>query len=242
MPRQESVVASLHELRAIEQQRIADEIAARAAHDAACEARRVAEQARLDADARAVRDAALAEAARIEHEAAAARRADELAIACAEAAERARAQAELDAERMAEEMRVRREQVARTRPRALIAVIAALVIGGAALGVLLVQQSADLAARNAAIRDVTSRADKLHQDSDELARAARSLQDEVDKRESELAAQQRRIAALQAVVASTPHPVTTPHVVAPIHVTAPPPIPRPPVVLDPSCAGSVLCK
>lgn len=242
MPAQESVVASLHELRAIEQQRVADEAALRVAEHAAREDVRLAIEARAAAEARAVRDAALAEAAQREQEAAAARRADELVIACAAAEAGARAQAEVDAARMVQEMEVRRERVARTRPVALVAVICALVLGGGGLAVLLVQQRSDLVAREAAIRDVTTRADQLHRDTESLSSAAHGLQVEVDKREAELATKDAAIAKLQAAATAGPAPAPVGHhaPVAPSGAAAPPS--RPPVVIDARCAGSVLCK
>ncbi len=239
MPSQESVVASLHELRAIEQQRVADEAALRAAEHAAREAARLAAAARVEAAARAVRDEALADAARRDHEAETARRADELVVACAEAEARARAHAEVDAARMAQEIEVQRERVARTRPVALIAVICALVLGGGGLAVLLVEQRSDLAAREAAIRDVTSRADKLHQDTEDLIATAHDLQIEVDKREAELAKKTAAIAQLQAAAKAGGVP---PPVVHAVPASAPSPPVRPPVVIDAHCAGSVLCK
>jgi len=239
MPRQESVVASLHELRAIEQQRIADELAARAAQDAAREAARRADEARLAAEARAVRDAVLAEAARREADAEAVRRAAEVAIACAEATARARAEAELHAERMAEEMRIRREQVARTRPIGLLAVITALVLAGAALGVVLVEQRADLDERTSAVRDVTARANRLHDDTTALERTARGLQDQVEQRQAALAAQQAEIAKLKAAAAA-PGPTATfrPHAATPPPAATP--VVHAPIVLDAVCTTTVL--
>ena len=123
-----SLLSSLSELKAIEEQRVAEERAARdseaAARIAAIEAaehKRVADEAaRLDAD----RQAQLAlERARYESE-----REARLRVETVEAAERARYQAQLQGQRQAEELALAREKVARQRPTWMLAVTALAVV------------------------------------------------------------------------------------------------------------------
>jgi hypothetical protein len=120
--RENSIVQSLSELRDIERQRIADELAAGQLAEAARSAAREAEERRLreEAQARAktAREAQLAaEHARLEAEREARRRID-----AAAAAELARQQVVLEHARMEREVELRREQVARTRPTWMMAV------------------------------------------------------------------------------------------------------------------------
>ncbi|HEY5936894.1 MAG TPA: hypothetical protein VIU61_19730 [Kofleriaceae bacterium] len=123
-----SLLSSLSELKAIEEQRIAEERAARdheaAARVAAIEA---AEQQRIAAEAARVeaeRTAQLAlERARYEAE-----REARIRVETAEAAERARYQAQLQAQRQAEELAIAREKVARQRPTWMLAVTALAVV------------------------------------------------------------------------------------------------------------------
>jgi hypothetical protein len=123
-----SLLSSLSELKAIEEQRIAEERAARdhevaariAAVEAAEHARVAAEVARLESE----RQAQLAlERTRYEAE-----REARIRIETAEAAERARYQAQLQAQRQAEELAIAREQVARQRPTWMLAVTALAVV------------------------------------------------------------------------------------------------------------------
>src|SRR5260221_10946547 len=117
-----SIMTSLGELRDIHQQRIVDERAAFERERAAeVEAKRAAEQAKLDAELdrqRADREAAL----RIEQARADAEREARLAIEAAQAAERARMQIALEQQRHHDETELRRAEVAKQRPRRMIAV------------------------------------------------------------------------------------------------------------------------
>lgn len=133
-----SLLASLNELRAIEQQRLAEEHAAveaalkakRDARDAAERRARETEAARIAAE----RDAQLAaEQARAEAE-----RQARLHLEATEAAERARQLMSLEQRRLDQEMELRREVARRQRPRWMIvltgiAVTAALGLGGFAI-------------------------------------------------------------------------------------------------------------
>jgi colicin import membrane protein len=117
-----SIVQSLSELRDIERQRLADELAARQLAEAARREAREAEERRAReeaaARAKAEREAQLAaEHARLEAEREARRRID-----AAAAAELARQQVALEHTRLEREVELRREQVARTRPTWMLAV------------------------------------------------------------------------------------------------------------------------
>lgn len=117
-----SVLSSLSELRAIEEERIADERAAELARRAAIEAAEHARQAAIEE--------AAAKKAREEHEARlaienarfAAEREARMKIEAAEAQERARQQAILAEQRLAQEMELRRAEVAKKRPTWMVAV------------------------------------------------------------------------------------------------------------------------
>jgi len=117
-----SVLASLSELRAIEEQRIADERAAVQAAELACiAAREAARRANEQAEAAKLREAHEAklaiETARLDAE-----REARLKIEAAEVAERTRQQAILAEARLAQEMELRRAEVAKKRPTWMIAV------------------------------------------------------------------------------------------------------------------------
>jgi hypothetical protein len=200
-----SLVASLIELRAIEDQRLEDE---RAAIETAAAARRTEREARE----RAARDA---EAARLAAERAAQVAADQarrdaerearLRIETAEAAERARALVALEHERSMAELAVRREVALRQRPRWMIAVTALACSAALAAG-WLARDRAQSAATAAAARDRAvvdrDRADQHAReaiaDRDDLARQLAALgadvqaaiargkatQDEIDRRAS----------------------------------------------------------
>jgi colicin import membrane protein len=151
-----SIVFSLKELRAIEDQRIADEHQARersrqaevAARAAAERAVREAEEARLAA----VREEHLrAERAKVEAE-----RDLRLRVETAEAAERARVTAVLDAERLREEMALRRAEVLRKRPRWMIAVTVMAGVAAVALSVFAIDRmhQADAATEATAVANL----------------------------------------------------------------------------------------
>ena len=128
-----SLLASLSELKSIEEQRIAEEHGARereaAARIAAVEAaerqRAADEAARVEAG----RQAELAiERARYEAE-----REARIRVETAEAAERARYQAQLQAQRQAEELAIAREKVSRQRPTWMLALTGFAVVAAAVM-------------------------------------------------------------------------------------------------------------
>ena len=131
---QNSIIQSLSELQDIERQRVADEIAAIQRAEAARVAAREAAERRAreeeEARAKAEREARLA----AEHARLAAEREERRRIDAAAAAELARQQVALDQARLERELELRREEVARTRPTWMVAVMG---ISLAAAGALL---------------------------------------------------------------------------------------------------------
>jgi hypothetical protein len=152
-----SLVASLAELKRIEQQRIADE---RAAMQRAVDERKAAQEEAERREREAAEAKAKAElAAKIaaEEAKAAAEREARMRVQAAEAAEYARAQAQLEQQRFAVEAELRREEVARKRPTWMLVVTAAAMVVAAVLAwaALRWKEQADQATRdsNAAIAD-----------------------------------------------------------------------------------------
>jgi len=151
-------MTSLHELRAIEQQRIADERAAvDRAREAEAAAATAAEQARIAAEAardRAEREDRL----RIEQARADAEREARMRVQAAEASERARHAAQLEQDRLAQEIELRRAEVAKKRPTWMVAVTGVALAAGIAFAWFAVdrmhQADAAVAAKNRADADV----------------------------------------------------------------------------------------
>src|SRR5580704_1296909 len=171
--RDTSIVASLDELKTIHLQRLADE---RAGIERERQARisedRAREQARRDAEAAELRAAHDAEL-RVHAAREAAEREARLRVAASEASERARLDAELAAEREAGERALRREAIARQRPRWMVAVTIVASIAAVALAITAVghQREAELAERREAAAQLArdqAIAD-AHRSEDELA-------------------------------------------------------------------------
>jgi hypothetical protein len=192
-----SIMTSLDELRAIQQQRIADEKASfERERQAEAEARRAAEQARVaaeDAKLREQRDAML----RIEQARVAAEREVRLRVEAAEAAEHTRLQLQLEEQRRMDEMDLRRAEVAKKRPTWMLAVTGLAVCAGLALTWFAVQRAHDAEAANAAT-DRAQRARELamaelQQSRDELAK----IQSSLDQFEGTLVAAQKAVGDAQ---------------------------------------------
>src|SRR5262249_35614528 len=129
-----SILASLSELRAIEQERIADERAAvERARAAEVEAKRVAEQARLDAEQARIR-AEREQRMRIEQARLDAEREARMKVMAAEAAERARLETALEHQRVAEELELRRAEIAKKRPTWMLVVTGVALVATIAFG------------------------------------------------------------------------------------------------------------
>ena len=175
------MLASLAELKRIEQQRIADEQAAiqrtvderRAAAEEAERKEREAAEAKVRAEHHA--KVALEEAR------AAAEREARMRVEAAEMAERVRAQTQLEQQRMEEELRLKREVAARQRPTWMvvvtaIAMVVAAVLAWAALGW---KHEADVAVSASSRADADKKAaqEQAKQSAARLAEIERQLAD-----------------------------------------------------------------
>jgi len=174
-----SIMSSLSELKAIHHERIADEQASfERARIAEFEARRAAEEAvraAAEAKLREERDAQI----RIEEARVAAEREARMKVEAAEAAERARYAAELEQQRQFQEAELRRAEIAKKRPRWMIAVTGVAVAAGLALGYMAIQSAheAELAAeqQKAAEHDKQVAKEQAAQARVELAELEKSL-------------------------------------------------------------------
>lgn len=138
-----SIMSSLSELRAIHHQRIEDERTSFERDQVAqLEARRAADAAvRAEAEAKVKEERA--ELLRIEEARVAAEREARLKLEAADAAERARHVAELETQRQLQEMELRRAEIAKKRPKWMVAVTAVAVAAGLGLGYLAIQSARD---------------------------------------------------------------------------------------------------
>jgi hypothetical protein len=182
-----SILASLDELKAIHHQRIADERDAfECDRRARADAIRQAEDAQIAADAARVREAR--EAIELELAArTAAEREARLRVVAATEAEQARLAAELAARRQEAELELRREAIAKQRPRWMIAVTALAVCAMVILGFAAVNHERAAAAararevaakteRDVAIADARAAKEQLERVDGQIAQ----LQDQVD--------------------------------------------------------------
>jgi hypothetical protein len=233
-----STLASLHELRSIEKQRVTEERAARDRDRQVREdlAREVGRRAEAEAEAEAA--AARAAQARRDAEVAAVERERVTAIEVAAAEARVRADAELAATRLAAELELRRARVERTRPVALIAVLAALLLGATGLAVWIVQQRNELA-------DTRTRIQATERDAEAAQAKARDADNWLHAQQQVIQTLQQNVAALRAEAAAKEHQhalVAPP----PVRPSAPPAV-RPvtphqgPIVVPPECEHSALC-
>ncbi|MDX2090632.1 MAG: hypothetical protein SFX73_22425 [Kofleriaceae bacterium] len=174
-----SLMSSLAELRAIEEERIAQERAAviaaaeakrRAAEEA--EAKRIADEA---ARVAAEREAAIA----IERAREAAEREARMRVEATEATERARLVAALEQERLAGELELRRAEVAKKRPTWMVAltVTAVLATGGFAWFAIGRMNASEAAVASKAAADLTR--DRALQDREKARLALESAQTEL---------------------------------------------------------------
>ncbi|HEY1546249.1 MAG TPA: hypothetical protein VGG28_00445 [Kofleriaceae bacterium] len=179
--RETSIVASLDELKLIHMQRLADERAAiaraRAARDAESHAR---EQARRDAET-AERQALLDAELRVHTARQAAERDARVRAETEQATEQARLDAQLAAERDAGERSLRREAILRQRPRWMIALTIAALIGTAVFGFSAAQHARD-------IETARAREAVAQQQRDEAKRDAQAATAQVAALETKLAA------------------------------------------------------
>lgn len=181
-----SIITSLSELRAIEQQRIADERAAiERTRAAEIEARRLAEQARSEAE-QAKLHAEREERMRIEIARAEAEREARLRVEATEAAERARWAAQLEEQRLAQEMELRRAEVAKKRPRWMIAVTAIAALCAVGLTWFAIDRSQQMAVSDEARERATAEKEKAKADLREAQARLASIEREIDAFDAEL--------------------------------------------------------
>ncbi len=182
-----SLMTSLAELKSIEQQRIADERASVIRADemrrhAAAEAERTAVEA-AEREVREEREAILA----IEQAKVAAERELRLRVEQAEQAERARQQIALDQERYQHEMELRKAEVAKKRPRWMMAVTGLALTLAAVLVVMTVNalahsDDAEVAKTksDAVAENARKEADKMRDELDRLEANLHDLDGKVD--------------------------------------------------------------
>ena len=188
-----SIITSLSELRAIEQERIADERNAFERERAAViEAKRAAEQAKLDAEQRSIREERDA-LMRIEQARLDAEREARMRVEAAQAAEHARLQAALDQQRMQEENELRRAEIAKKRPTWMLAVTGMALVATIGLGWYAVDRSKATneaeRAKQVAIARSRDAAEAARQAREELGRLGKQM----DEQDALLAQAQKRL-------------------------------------------------
>lgn len=173
-------MTSLSELRAIEEERIADERAAlEAAHLARIAAREAEARARADAEAARLREEHLAKLA-IENARFEAEREARLKIEAAEAAERTRQQAILAETRLAQELELRRAEVAKKRPTWMLVVTAFATLAAFALIYVAIERTRASAESKQRAQIAVQQEREMRRELDELASSLATLQTELD--------------------------------------------------------------
>jgi hypothetical protein len=188
-----SLITSLSELRAIEQQRVADEHAA-VERDrlAKIEAARAEAQAKIDAEQariRADREARM----RIETARAEAEREARLRVEAAEAAERARLQAQLEERRMVEELAIKRAEVAKKRPTWMLVVTSIAAIAATGLLLFAIDRSRDMERAEEQQRLALIEKEKAKQELREYQERMNELRLEVEKFDDQVAGLQKQL-------------------------------------------------
>lgn len=175
--KESSVLFSLRELRSIEEERIAEEEAAR--RRAEEERKRAAEEAerRVREEAEARRQAAEDAERRGREEVERRHREERLRVEEAERRARVEAQANLEQQRLAHEMELRAMEVQRKRPTALIAVAAVLLLAVGGLGFLAYKKSQESEQLDKQLAALLDQIDKTKAEADILdAKYAKDLQ------------------------------------------------------------------
>lgn len=191
--RENSVLFSLRELQQIEEERVNEEE----------DAKQRAEEERIRAEMEAKRKAEEAEQAklraaeeekrRIQEEKERLEREERIRVGEAEARARAEHQARLEQQRMAQELDLRRQEVSKKRPTALIAIAAFLVVAVAGLGYWAYSSSKEsdkiAAEKEQAERDKA----KAEQDKERLAKEKAALEKELQELNDQLAAAEEAV-------------------------------------------------
>jgi colicin import membrane protein len=183
-----SILASLSELKEIEKQRIADEKAAvERTRQAELEAKRAAEQAKVDTEEARIRaereEIMKIQLAQVEYE-----RQHRLRVEAAEAAERARLQAALDEQRLHAELELRREEVARKRPTWMLAVTAIAAIAAVCLTWFAIDSSRQTARAEAAARAADVQKQQARERADEAQAGLAKLKADMSELDGRIAA------------------------------------------------------
>ncbi len=188
-----SVLFSLRELRDIESRRVADErAAAKAAQDAEIRAR-AAEVARVAAEREAAEQARRAAAEQALADRHKKLEEDALRVRETEARLRAEALVKIETDRLAYEVELRREEIARKRPRWLMGVAAGCAALALGVGLLAVRASDEAKANNALAIEAEARAKAARDDlAAEKARIA-ELGREIKKQEQLVASAKTEI-------------------------------------------------
>ncbi|HVK77066.1 MAG TPA: hypothetical protein VM734_27355 [Kofleriaceae bacterium] len=209
-----SLLISLRDLRDLEAERAAERAAAARAAAAAAEAAR--------------------EAARVQ-----AAREDALRVAAVEATARAEAMVRIEADRAALEAALRREVIARQRPRWLMAVAGGLTMIAIAFAWMAMRAQDDARAQQRAASDAAARADQARQAVDAAAAEVCTMQRLVDDANARLDARQRRLDEMNDRVAPPQPPKKPGGKPGKGDATGPSPRPRPGEIEV--CTDSVLC-
>jgi len=192
-----SLITSLSELRAIEQQRIADERAAiERDRFAKIEAARAAEQAKVDA-AEAKLRAEREELMRIENARINAEREARMRVEATEAAERARLMAQLEERRMAEELDLKRAEVAKKRPTWMLVVTSIAAIAAVGLTLFAVDSMRDRDAANKGQQQALLEQNKAKEELRAFQVQMAALQADVDKFDTKLTDLTNKLTAAQ---------------------------------------------
>ena len=208
MATEHSVLSSLGELRAIEQERIASERAEiERAKLEVVEIAKAEEAARREAEEAKLR-AEREERIRVAEARAAAERDARLRAEAVEAAERARIAAQIQERRLAEEMALRREVIAKQRPRWMVAVTAIAIVGALGFGAFAYTSAQRTAEANRlhdqAIADREAAKQQAHELAVKVEAAQRDL-DEVQQKIDRSLDEIRRIQDHEQLVAAQKH-------------------------------------
>jgi colicin import membrane protein len=193
--KESSVLFSLRELRSIEEERIAEEEAAR--RRAEEERRRAAEDAERRArEEEAARRMAVEEADRRGREEVDRRHREErLRVEEAERRARVEAQANLEQQRLHKEMELRAMELQKKRPTALIAVAAVLLLAVGGLGFLAYKKSQESEQLD---KQLVALQDQMNRTSGEVKELAGKLQQDFEAIRAAKTAEERKVAEAKA--------------------------------------------
>ncbi|NVB84291.1 MAG: hypothetical protein HOV81_38295 [Kofleriaceae bacterium] len=192
-----SIITSLSELRAIEQQRLVEERSAiERQRQAEADARQAQERARREAEEARVR-AEREELMRLEIARAEAEREARLRVEAAEAAERARLQIALDQQRMTEEMELRRVEAAKKRPTWMVAVTAVACMAAVGLTWFAIDRSSRMADAERAKENALALAKQADEEKHEAAKKVGMLEQNLGELDAQVTKAQKALTDAQ---------------------------------------------